>query len=68
MAEKKNVLRGRIIEKYGSVKAFADAAGLNYQNIINKLNGRTFINPEETKKWAQALDISIEEIGHYFYA
>lgn len=67
MSEKYRLLRGRMVEKYGSVKAFArESTSGSYQNVINKLNGTTKINTEEMREWAEALDIESEEVGRFF--
>ncbi len=66
MSDKYRLLRGRMVEKYGSVKAFSRSINKNYQNIINKLNDSTKINTEEMLTWAEALEIESEEIGRFF--
>ena len=67
MSDKYRLLRGRMVEKYGSVKAFArENTSGSYQNVINKLNGTTKINTEEMREWAEALDIESEEVGRFF--
>ena len=60
-------LRGRIVEKYGSQSAFADAIGLS-KNITNKkLNGKVGISSDDIKRWSSLLDIDRDEIGLYFF-
>lgn len=66
MSDKYRLLRGRMIEKYGSVKAFVRETKSTYQNVINKLNGKTKINTEEVQEWAEVLDIESEEVGRFF--
>ena len=61
-------LRGRIVEKYGTYTAFADALDIPPQQLSPKLNGKTAITKEDIVEWCPMLDIGIEEIGVYFFA
>ena len=63
-----NKLRGRIIEKYGSMKVFAAAIGLSLNSLSRKLNNKVDISREEIVFWAELLDIPAEEYGAYFFA
>lgn len=65
MSDSYRPLRGRIVEKYGSVKNFSTKVGQNYQNVCNKLNGKTKISTEEAQIWAEALGIERAEIGFF---
>lgn len=60
-------LRGRIIEKYGSIKAFAEAIGLSQTAASLKLTGKTAFDAPTISKWCDALDIPIAEAGLYFF-
>ena len=61
-------LRGRIIEKFGSQKAFALATGRSNSFISQYLNGKNIDLDQPTiDKWADTLDISFEEIPVYFF-
>lgn len=62
-------LRGRIIEKFGSIKAFAKAYGITNVSMSRKLNGRTAISPNDIKKMSasELLDIQPEEYHEYFF-
>lgn len=61
-------LRGRIVEKFGSCEAFAEAVGLPKSAISTRLNNRVMIDSEEMVRWSQPdlLDIPLEEIYVYF--
>ncbi len=60
-------LRGRIIEKYGSNKAFAEAMGISEASVSSKLsNGASFFQSQITKA-CYLLDIPKEEVGAYFF-
>ena len=61
-------LRGRIIEKYGSQKAFADATKGSLSFISQYLNGNVTLNQNTIDKWANLLDISAAEIPVFFFA
>ena len=61
-------LRGRIVEKYGTIKAFAEAAGLTATATSLKLTGKTAFDAPTIQKWCDLLDIPISEAGLYFFA
>ena len=62
-------LRGRIVEKFGSIKAFADAYGLSTVTMSNKLNGKVAISQDDIMKMAscEMLDIPPSELHEYFF-
>ena len=62
-------LRGRIIEKFGSQGAFASAVGRSVSFVSQYLNGKNNVDLDQTTidKWAEALDISFDEIPVYFF-
>ena len=53
-----NKLRGRIYEKYKSVKDFANDMGMSPATVYNVLNMAVPIKPVVRKGWCRALDIS----------
>lgn len=59
-------LLGRIIEKFGTRAAFAEAVGLAESSVSNRLKHRVQISSEEIMLWGQVLDIPAEEIPAYF--
>lgn len=63
-----NKLRGRIIEKYGSMDAFAAAIGLSAVSLSRKLTNKAGISREEIVHWSELLGIPAEEYGAYFFA
>ncbi len=67
MTRKYNRLRGRIVEKYGSIAAFAEKTGLSGQQIYYKLSERSGISATDIRLWAEILEITPEEIGKYFF-
>lgn len=62
-------LRGRITEKFGSIKAFAEAYGLSNVTMSKKLNGKVAISPEDIMKMStpELLDIQPSEYHLYFF-
>ena len=60
-------LTGRIIEKYGTRKAFAAAMSMNENSLCERLKGKTPFKTAEIWKAAGLLDIRTEEIGEYFF-
>ena len=64
---KNSKLRGRIIERYGTIGAFAEALGLNVSNVSMKLNGHAAWTQKQIDKAAALLGILKREIGTYFF-
>lgn len=62
-----NKLRGRIVEKYGSLQRFSNKTGFKYSTLQNKLRSMTYFNQVEITNFLDWLDISEEEIGEYFF-
>lgn len=61
-------LRGRIIEKYGTIGRFAEHTSRKFQFISNVLNGKSLLNQEDMDEWITLLDISDSDIAVYFFA
>lgn len=60
-------LKGRIIEKYDTYKAFADALGISPQYLSAKLNGSIDITKSDIEEWSRLLSIPMSEVGIYFF-
>lgn len=60
-------LRGRIIEKFGSIRGFANHLGLQEQLVGKKLLNQVKISQPDIIKWSEALDIDQNDIGVYFF-
>lgn len=60
-------LIGRIIEKYGTRKAFAQALGISENSMSLKLNNKTGFSSEDMSRWGELLDIDVSEFGSYFF-
>lgn len=60
-------LRGKIIEKYGSIENFSKAYGKSKQAVSMKLNNKIAISSKDIIKMSKMLDINRDEIGDYFF-
>ena len=60
-------LRGRIIEKYGTLGKFADAMGMCSGSLSKKLRGTTAFDSAEICKALQLLSIDKEDVSAYFF-
>ena len=62
-------LTGRIIEKFGTRKAFAKAIVMSENALSQKLSGKIAITTNDIKKWCKPefLDIPCDQIGAYFF-
>lgn len=58
---------GRIIEKCGTQSKFAKMMGLSERTISLKINNKIMFKQDEIAKAARILDISIDDIQHYFF-
>lgn len=60
-------LRGRMVEKYGSIEKTAEAAGLRRDMISLALNGKRQFTQADIMTLAKVLEIPSEEVGAYFF-
>lgn len=62
-------LIGRIIEKFGTRRAFAEAAGFSENTISQKLSGKMAITTNDILNWASndLLDYDMAEVPEYFF-
>lgn len=60
-------LRGRIVEKYGTLERFAEASGYSKGWISNRMNNIVPWDGQEIDEACEMLDISPEEIHVYFF-
>lgn len=62
-------LIGRIIEKFGSRKAFAEAYDISENAMSRKLNGKMTITTDDIKRMSlpEFLDIQPAEYHEYFF-
>lgn len=62
-----NKLRGRIVEKYGSLYKFAETLGISYNAISRKMNNKISFSQDDIIKWSKFLDIQPSEYKEYFF-
>ena len=60
-------LRGRIIEKCGTLGVFAKKMGVSRRTLSLKLNNRVFWTQGDISKACEILDISGNDITAFFY-
>ena len=60
-------LRGRIVEKFGSQTAFAEAVHRSISFVSQYLNGKIVLDQKTIDEWANVLDISASDIDVYFF-
>lgn len=61
-------LRGRIVEKYGTQKAFAEALNVSENSLSLKMNCKTEFSQTDMDKFAKLLEIPLSEYSAYFFA
>lgn len=59
-------LRGRIVEKYGTIWQFCREIGITPTTVTNVLSGKTTPNPLAIIGWCHVLDIPEEEAYIFF--
>lgn len=64
---KRNKLRGRIVEKYGTNGQFAKEIGVSVQTVSNVVSGRSTPTGKKMPIWCAALEIRSDEVGIFFY-
>lgn len=60
-------LRGRMVEKFGSVEGFAKAAGIPKNTIYCKLLKKRKITSDDMKSWGEILEIPQNEYYDYYF-
>lgn len=60
-------LRGRIVEKFGTLKAFAAAVHNSESFISQYMNGKKILDQKMIDRWASALDIPADKYNEYFF-
>lgn len=61
-------LRGRIIEKYGTIDAFGKELDISKTQLSKKMNGKAGFSQSDIVKWSNLLDIDLSDVGSFFYA
>jgi hypothetical protein len=60
-------LNGRIVEVFGTQKAFAEAMNLSERTISLKLNSKIYFNQDEIVLGVQLLKLTVNDIPDYFF-
>lgn len=60
-------LRGRIVEKFGTIGKFGEAVGLSGVSMSKKLTGLTGFSQADIIRWCELLDIDLADVGAYFF-
>lgn len=62
-------LIGRIVEKFGSRRAFAKAVGFSENTISKKLSGKMAITTDDIREWSkpELLDIQPNEYHEFYF-
>lgn len=60
-------LRGRIVERNGSISQFCHSNNLSVQNFSAKLNNRAKFSIEDAINVSKALEIPQENVADYFF-
>lgn len=60
-------LRGRIVEKFGTISAFTEALGSSTVTVSSKLNNKSGFSRGDIEHWSELLEIPFVEIGLYFF-
>lgn len=61
-------LRGRIIEKYGTLKVFASEMGWSERTLSLKMNCKVYWKQPEITRASELLNISSDEVTEYFFS
>lgn len=60
-------LRGRIVEKFGTIDAFSNKTSLSRASISDYLNGKKTLNQKDIDEWMLLLGIDDSEVFDYFF-
>ena len=61
-------LKGRIVEKYGTMEAFGKQLNISKTQLSKKMNGKAGFSQADIVKWSGLLDIELSDVGSFFYA
>ena len=62
-----NKLKGKIVEKYGSSRAFSQVLGIAEWTLSQKLKGRYDFTQGEILRSCKLLGIPMKEVSAYFF-
>ncbi len=61
-------LRGKIIEKFGTISRFSKELGVSPVTISYKLNNHNMFDQADIIQFQKALDLNWKEIDEYFFS
>ena len=61
-------LKGRIVEKYGTMREFAGLLGISPAMLTKKMTGRAGFSQADMIRCCNLLDIALKDIGSFFFA
>ena len=67
MAYDYSKLLGRIVEKYGTRKAFAEAMGMAERTLSRKLGNKAHFPQDEISRACELLSIEAQDMTEYFF-
>lgn len=62
-----NKLRGRIVEKFGTVAAFCREIGITEASASLKLSGKVPFMKKDIDAWMIPLDICVDQLVEFFF-
>lgn len=68
MRPSNNRLKGKIVERFGTQRAFAERIGVSTVTVTNKVTGKSQFTHDEIASWCVELGISRDDVGYYFFA
>lgn len=60
-------LRGRIIEKFGTIGNFQKHLNISNVVVSKKMNNKVRLSHDDITQWAELLEIPMDQIGVYFF-
>lgn len=61
-------LKGRIVEKYGTQRAFAEALGTTQVAVSNKMNQKSGFDTKDIERWSDLLEIDRADYSLFYFA
>ena len=61
-------LKGRIVEKYGTQRAFAEALGTTQVAVSNKMNQKSGFDTKDIERWSDLLGIDRADYSLFYFA
>lgn len=60
-------LRGRIVEKFGSIEAFSNEVSISNVSVSKKLNNKVPLSKADIIEWSDLLEIPLEDYGAFYF-